>query len=31
MGISIEGPELAAVDFHEVLNVFEETNHRIQF
>ena len=31
MRISIEGPELAAVDFHEVLNIFKEKNHRIQF
>ena len=29
--ISIEGLELAAVDFHEVLNVFKEKNCRIQF
>ena len=31
MRISIDGPELATVDFHEVLNVFKEKNHRIQF
>ena len=31
MIISIEGPELLAVEFHEVLNVFKEKNHRIQF
>ena len=31
MRISIEGSELAAVDFHEVLNGFKEKNHRIQF
>ena len=31
MRISIEGLELAAVDFSEVLNIFKEKNHRIQF
>ena len=31
MRISIEGPELAAIDFHEVLNIFKEKNHRIEF
>ena len=31
MRISIEGPELVAVDFHEILNIFKEKNHRIQF
>ena len=31
MSISIEGPVLAAVDFHEVLKNFKEKNHRIQF
>ena len=31
MRISIEGPELEAVDFHEVLNIFKEKNHRFQF
>ena len=30
MRISIEGPELAAVDFHEVLNILKKKNHRIQ-
>ena len=31
MRISIVGLELAAVDFHEVLNNFKEKNYRIQF
>ena len=31
MRIYIEGPELAAVNFNKVLNVFKEKNHRIQF
>ena len=30
MRIAIEGPELSAVDFNEILAVFKEKNHRIE-
>ena len=30
MRIAIEGPELSSVNFDEVLEVFQEKNHRIQ-
>ena len=29
MRISIEGPEIDAVEFEEVLEIFKEHNHRI--